>query len=509
MRKLFLVVAFIVLAVLSMTVKAGEKSDKKEYIKTAAQAPEVKLDMSALVKFVRPMEHRRGERLPLLAWTLPIPSCHRMDEPRFMQRFHQALPKLLERGIVPTVILWEGRGLDGPIAMAREIQRAGAPVYLEYRGLPGGEEKLYENCQLWVDSPDNRAGRDANRWPCLIHADPTYAQEWLREAMQKFKSVGVDVKGMWFDWEPIPTAAGGALRSQKKDPRIRKQYPEGVLKNRRTFRTFIEQYKADLYSKAMADPVHAFFPNALVGNYEVVASSDEQGYMSRYGEVHLKRLDAGMVPIYPWSWSLRNWFGRDKKGKGEKVDVDRANSVYWSSLMYRLKTAAQNKRRGKKLVVYVSRIVMMSNTPRFRIRMKKGLYREFLRHAWLRGVDMMFVFNRGNDRRRTWTQSPAESLEELEDTRAVYDEMLEFKEFLNQGTPMNFQRHKPFTKKPSWSGLRLEDRALIRAVSHSGHDETLTISVFDRPVEVKAPPEGRTYIIHRDGVRKIVGEGRL
>ena len=281
----------------------------------ASEAPEAEFNLEWFTRFVRPMKRELGDMPPLMAWTLPVPPNHRLYEPRFRERFEEALPKILERGFVPTVVVWEGRGgLTGPILMAKMIQDAGGEVHLEYRGLPGGEEKLYESCELWVDSPDNRAGRRENRWPCMIHADPTHAREWIRDAMKQFKSAGVNVDGMWFDFEPMPTPFGGALRAQRKDPRIAAQYPEGVLDDRRKFVTFIEQYECELFSEAMADPVHAVFPDALVGNYENVASSAEHPYLNRVDDVDLVRLDASMVTLYPDNWVLRNHFGKDPNG---------------------------------------------------------------------------------------------------------------------------------------------------------------------------------------------------
>ena len=482
---------------------------QRPVIATASEAPDAEFTMQWLVRFVQPMENELGEMPPLLAWNLPIAPARRMTEPRHRAQFEDALPKLLARGIVPTVQLWEGRGLEGPIVMARLIQAAGAPVHLEYRGLPGGERKLYESCELWVDSPDHRAGREEDRWPCLIHADPSHARQWMRQTMQRFAEAGVTVDAVWFDWEPMPTVHGGALKSQRKDPRIAAQYLEGVLDSWRSFATHIKQYECDLYSEAMADPVHAVFPDALVSNYEAVASSEAHPYLNRIGDVDLKRLSASMITLYPDNWILRNHFGRDVQGP--PIPQAKADEVFWTGLMFRLSTAAPNEAADKQTMVYVTRMVQMFNAERFRIRMGKAVYHEFLRHAWLRGVDRMFLLNRGHvtHPRMAWTQRPSESFEEMEDARAVYDQMLRFREFLKRGKPMNFAWSKPFTGQPYWSGLALSDRALVRATSRDGQVRMIEIEAFQgRKFVVEAPPAGRFHLLHADGSVTELGETR-
>ena len=152
-------------------------------------------------------------------------------------------------------------------------------------------------------------------------------------------------------------------------------------------------------------------------------------------------------------------------------------------------------------------MVQMFNSERHRIPMSKDDYRELLRHVWLRGVDRMFLFNRGHttNPRFDWQQRANESFEEVEDARAVYDEMLAFREFLKHGEPMNHERYKPFTGEPYWSGLELDDRALVRATSRDGEIRTVEVSAFgDQRFELDAVPEGRFYLLFADGSSEIV-----
>ena len=88
--------------------------------------------------------------------------------------------------------------------------------------------------------------------------------------------------------------------------------------------------------------------------------------------------------------------------------------------------------------------------------MSRAAYREALRHLWLRGTAAMQVFN------PLLSSHPAESLAEVQDAVAVYDELLAWRDLLDHGEVMNYQVPGPDDQGLLWSGLRTANTALVR-----------------------------------------------
>jgi hypothetical protein len=81
--------------------------------------------------------------------------------------------------------------------------------------------------------------------------------------------------------------------------------------------------------------------------------------------------------------------------------------------------------------------------------MSRERYREVLRHLWLRGIKTMQVFNAllpGYEEMAVF---------EVQDAAAIYDEMLELREFLEDGEVLNVAVPKIQDSGVVWSGLRL------------------------------------------------------
>ncbi|MBU0714238.1 MAG: hypothetical protein KJ964_02640 [Verrucomicrobia bacterium] len=92
--------------------------------------------------------------------------------------------------------------------------------------------------------------------------------------------------------------------------------------------------------------------------------------------------------------------------------------------------------------------------------MSRARYRELLRHLWLRGVDGMQIFN--------------PSRKGHEDV-AAYDEMLEFKEYLDEGEPFKLNLPKAQDDGVLWSGLRRAQSALVRLFKQGGGEAEIVV----------------------------------
>jgi hypothetical protein len=126
--------------------------------------------------------------------------------------------------------------------------------------------------------------------------------------------------------------------------------------------------------------------------------------------------------------------------------------------------------------------------------MSRGAYREVLRHLWLRGTAAMQVFNPLRE------SHPAESLAEVQDAVAVYDELLGELAMLEAPQVMNFAVPAPDHTGLLWSGLRDERRALVRIYHPDGKaPATLQLAVWpDQSVSLPVPESGaQTYRVER------------
>ena len=86
---------------------------------------------------------------------------------------------------------------------------------------------------------------------------------------------------------------------------------------------------------------------------------------------------------------------------------------------------------------------------------------------------------------------------------AVYDEVLAYRSFLEHGELMNTAVPEVTDNGAVWSGLRLENEALIRAFTQNAKPVSFTITPWpDGPaVELTAPPHGQTWRLVRDGAK--------
>jgi hypothetical protein len=126
----------------------------------------------------------------------------------------------------------------------------------------------------------------------------------------------------------------------------------------------------------------------------------------------------------------------------------------------------------------------------------REMYRECLRHMWLRGVDGMQIFNATRPGYEDIAQA------EVKDAVTVYDEMLAWRRFLDDGVPVNFAVPAEQDEGVLWSGLRLGDEAVIRATSLNGATQTLTCEPWPgAPVTLTATPAGTTTVVKRGHAR--------
>ena len=89
---------------------------------------------------------------------------------------------------------------------------------------------------------------------------------------------------------------------------------------------------------------------------------------------------------------------------------------------------------------------------------------------------------------------------EVYDAVAVYDEMLAYLEFLDRPDVVCTDVPAIQDGGVVWSGLRLEDRGIIRAYTQSKGKAAFVIQPWpSTSAELVATDEGRTYLLQRAG----------
>jgi len=467
-------------------------------------------DMESLFEVVQPMRHALGSRLPLLNWFHPLSAyrggkdvAQRLIEPARSGRLREIFLELWKRGMtIPVEMLW-GATPESIMAVATVVHEAGLPLHLIAPGVGGpGQNTLYGDPNTWIESPGTTG--KVERWPCLPLADPTADAAWMRNWVERFKNAGMTIAGVWADFEgPPPHPWNGIYEAQLASPEYRKHFPPGVLDDRERFIQFAINLRHEVISQAMADPVLEAFPDALVGNYYDCISGQEVPYIDHEGCVYppceFGRLNTVMPSTYGLTRQLPRYYNADWA-----VTPRSAEQAHFTLMMRSMSTANANKRPGIRSIPFVSRYLPEGSPPRFNLGLSKALYREFIRHAILRGSDSFFLLNLGFPTKEQLV-TPADGFEAMEDARSVLDELLAHRRFLDDGQPMCFDVPAMFTTGAVWSGLRRGDECLIRAFSLGQSGRRVAVEAFPaKPgqpavtLAVEAPVDGASYIVRRD-----------
>jgi len=461
----------------------------------AADAPaDVRWDMEGLARIVRPMHHSMQGRLPLILWNFPIPRGDQLARLRDDGTLRKHIDLMAERGIIPTVEMgWEWN-LAGALAMARTLQEAGRPVHVLIPQPELIEKGVYEHCTAWGEGPDATRKGQSRKWPCLPLADGRAGADHVRKALLPYKEAGIELAAAWFDDEALPHPWNGCFEAQRKSPECRKHYPPGILDDFTAFNQYVYTLRSRLLVEVMVHPVRELFPKALVGNYGEFASSKEVPFEGRRPP---RTLDP-RLPLMPSAYANTNYLPRYFK-PDEAVTQEKADPIHFHALLHTVSTCNANKQPGQLSIPYLSRYVPDNPDPRFLFGLSQRLFRELVRHVWLRGADTIYIFNLGYPTRPQLV-TPAFSFESVEDVRSVYDELLAHRDFLDKGEPMNFGVPKLGSAEPVWSGLRLGDRCLVRAFTLGAAPAKVSVPAFPGvAVALDAPPEGATYLVGRDG----------
>jgi hypothetical protein len=475
-----------------------------------AATPAVQWNHQGFCEVVHPMKHDLKGRLPLLAWSLPRPD----DQGDNLVRLHKSgeLKKMAldvwQRGIAWEIMFDWRWTMDGAMATGQALHEARIPVFVRI----GDRERSKPN-HPYFNSPKAKGkvvvsgtfdSDDAKfaevEMPSLPKYDPQPLAEMHRGYMQKLKQAGVTVNGFFSDQESHPHPFNYIYQHQKQN--FAADYPPGTFDSEQAFFNYVlgvlrPKYFADCY----AEPVLSVFPHALVGNYDDTVATPARPFIETNGFPNyvrnIGRLNTLMPSVYANTTHLPRYYNADWPVNQENVD-----EVFFHFMLMAMSTALANKQPGQKAVPYVSDNcpdLNLRGSRFFSYRMSEGVYKEFLRHSLLRGADTFFYYSCGPTP-GVPNSAAGDILQSVEYTRAVYDQMLEYRQFLDEGVPMNFEVPVVRSRGVVWSGRRWKDQALVRAFTLSPSAKRFGVVAFPGvAVELDATLKGTTYLIARDG----------
>ena len=447
--------------------------------------------LESLLPRVPPLRQDPAGRLPLITW---VPFRLTPEDTSFDEG--KPLPDAMYREIgrrgftqrIPMNVKY--------IPMALAMQKAGLPiVFMEGvggKGPPSSADPAHELPEGFKLEP----GEGHYHHPLLLDGWQRRADE-LRATLRKFKEAGVRVTAAWLDWEEEPHALPDRWLQAAMCNQCRSMFPPGTLDSFEAYTHYITRFKQQVLSAYLAAPIREVYPDCSITNWALTLSSVERPTRSIWGNKRMPPGDIGLFtaanPVVYGNnlYFLYHW-QQDWRWPLDDAHMDR---LYTEIMLGNISDNAANQQLMApwgQSVPWVARYCPDLDGKESLIPiLSRDRYREILRHVWLRGADAMQVFN------PIRSDHPAIATEEVEDVAAVYDELLAYRDFLDQGTILNTEPPLAAGDGAIWSGLGLDRRALIRAFTQGTTPALFSVKPWpDGPeVTLEAPPEGRTWLL--------------
>lgn len=441
---------------------------------------------------VPPLKHDVSGRLPIITWP---PFTLGPQDKSFADK--KPLPgevyrELARRGLTQRLPMDAGY-----IPMAQAIQAAGGKIVLMEGA--GGVGPFTLGPDPFHKLPaDYKRAKDEPIHPCpILFEGWAKRADQVRETLRQFKAAGVEVTAAWLDWEVEPWGWPDAYEQTKVCSRCRASMPKGALLTFDDYRRHIAAIRSDIFSAYLAAPLREIYPACSTTDWSAVYSSPERPSASCWANRQFPPRTIGLFtgtnPVaygndifYQYHWKKEwNW----------PLDEAHMDRLYTAIMLAQVSHNAENQQRWapeRQCLPWVCRYCPDVDDDKIPI-LSRERYREILRHIWLRGADSMQIFNEPRPKH------PAIAVEEVADVIQVYDEMLEYRSFLDDGVIMNTTAPTATDDGAIWSGLRLENEAVVRAFTMGDKAVRFSLTAWPdgAPAELEAPPQGRTYRLTR------------
>ncbi len=436
---------------------------------------------------VPPLKHPRGDRLPMIVWEgagfgeLSDADRKVLGDRGLCQHFQLSdsmIPAALAaQAAGMPVILMEGRTDNWPYSLESDVSKWA-------HQLPTGFPRPWfgdENAFGWHGACPNQT----SGWKTLY--------EQTHKTLTAFRSAGVNVVGVWVDFEGDPYPWSHLYDQARVCKRCQAELPAGVLKDRDRFRDYSWQQYVRLYDQHFAKAVRDVFPECFVTNWHVVRSTNARPVRYFVRDTLLPELKFDFFnatnPIAYGTDSV--WINRATSiDKDDQVAVDR---FYFHELLQQVSTDHANHAGKHMSIPWVARVCRLQTEPGQTPTMSREAYREGLRHLWLRGVDSMQLFNA-----RT-TGDTNSSIREVADAVVVFDEMhVVFGDDFSAAVPINLDVPDARSGEVIWSAMRSGDRAIVRITRNGSDQETIDLELWPGQIDsLDIPPTSETFVVTR------------
>jgi len=464
----------------------------------------VRLSREEKVKTVleqaKPLEHPRGDRLPLFIWRM-IDATYGLDD----AAAEQTVKDLGDRG-VSVISNWQHHPkrreqyMKNALRTAAFQRKLGLPVVtfanpLLHRFFNGDPETAH------IDEDGNpffdMSFSSRVKIGCAFSVKHRYVEieGRVEDYVKAYKEADMPLDIVFADWEidgPIEWNEGWAHCKRCKRCRENIKNIEDFTEFQKALRTI----RSEMQRVCYAEPIKKAYPNVLVGNYAVNPHDGWRYWYDYFEKEPTEGMDFRMDQRCP----VRRWFDEYPLTGFTYANptvytwyrtydwYDFKNPDYrW---FYNLLMVATNTCRNTPRETPVIAFVHWHTTappkdakpvPQF----SEEKYQELLWHMLLRGTDSFAM----------WCVD-AELAKETRLVHEVYAESLKYREFLDKGEPIGFD--VPKTEGPVVSGLRLGNEVLVIRSDFTDDREPVKIKVGQATLEVPRS-EGTPEIVRIGG----------
>lgn len=388
--------------------------------------------IETLEREVPPLKNRPpADRLPMIMW-------HGVG---FQPLSLQQLGVLRDRGLTQHLQLDESM-----IPAALALQKAGMKVILMQGRTDNWPYSLAEKPDDWSHQldlsyqPDWFGKEDAFEWfgACPHKTDGwKVLQRQTLKTVKAFRDAGVNLDGVWMDFEGDPYPWSHLFEQLQHCKRCRAELPANIINDKEAWRDDAWQRYVRLYDQHFAKPIREVYPDCLVTNWHVVFSTQANPVRYFVREVNLPALSPQYFnatnPIAygcDLTWQSRNTSHLEESASSvdefyreeilQQVRTDRANR----EMLGKRNTGQHNdkqtgKQTGARSVPWVARYCKLDPQNRKSPMMTRGAYGSALDQLWKEEIATMQIFNTMHEGYEEY------ALMEVQDAARAYDRSLE------------------------------------------------------------------------------------
>ena len=291
---------------------------------------------------------------------------------------------------------------------------------------------------------------------------------------EAYKTAGITIDIVTADWEiDGPLEWNDTWKNSKRCVRCQDNIPN--IQDFRAFQSIIRSLRSRLMNECYTSPILQRYPKALVTNYatypndgwrywydffenpqpELPHRKDQEAlYRPWYDEFTETGFTMAMPVVYTW-YPIFNWYPKYSADYRWFYDLLKVGS-----------NAGENTPSGIPIATFMhwhTTTPPANPDPNVK-QMSQNIYKELLWHLLFRGTDMYYSWCMKN-----------EIATEMSLLQEVYNNSLEYNDWIQWGRPITFE--VPEKEKSVVSGLKLNNRVLIRRTDFTGNTKPITLNI--------------------------------